>query len=84
MATKRRYEVLLAIASYWETNCLAPSLRDLMAATGIRSTSGVNYHVKALVEDGLLTQYVAPGAHHSCRNIALTPAGRDLLIAAGT
>lgn len=55
-----RCEAILAtIATGTERNGYAPAISEIMAATGIPSTSMVSYHVDALVERGYLRK--APG-----------------------
>ena len=52
----RQLAVLLWIYDYLERHCYAPTLREIGAALGIRSTNGVNDHLRALERKGMLTR----------------------------
>jgi len=46
--------VLRAIAAFWDREGFSPSIRDIMDATGISSTSVVKYHILKLERAGRL------------------------------
>ena len=46
--------VYLAILAHWREKFCPPSFRDVMARTGIRSTSTIFYHIERLEAAGLL------------------------------
>ena len=48
--------VLLWIYDYLEKQSYAPTLREIGAALGIRSTNGVHDHLRALEHKGFLTR----------------------------
>ena len=52
--TKRQVEVYTAITDFIQNNDRCPSFRELADVLGIKSTNGVNDHVKALKKKGLL------------------------------
>lgn len=54
--TKRQGEVLEVIARHIEEVGYPPTIRELGDALGIRSTNGVNDHLKALEKKGYLTR----------------------------
>lgn len=54
--TRRQYDVLTAIREYQKENRRPPSLRDLMDATGVTSTSVMDYYLDSLVSKGLITR----------------------------
>ena len=43
------------IRDYRRENLYGPNLREIAEAVGISSASNVNYHVKPMIEQGLLT-----------------------------
>lgn len=43
-----------AILAYMGENGIAPTIREIMAKTGISSTSVVRYHLRKLRTDGLI------------------------------
>ena len=51
-----RYDgaILAAVDEYWTEHCRPPTMRELMALTGITSTAVVRYAVDGLVEQGRL------------------------------
>ena len=53
-ATPRQLEVLAAIVRLTDANGFPPTLRELGIAMDIRSTNGVNDHLKALQRKGLI------------------------------
>lgn len=53
-ATPRQLEVLAAIVWLTDANGFPPTLRELGIAMDIRSTNGVNDHLKALQRKGLI------------------------------
>lgn len=52
--TTRHYEVLDAIRAYKNDHGFSPSMRNLMAMTGISSTSVINYYLGLLEAEGLI------------------------------
>lgn len=57
----RREDVFRAIVQLTEKRCgLSPTIREIGKATGISSTSVVNYHVRKLEDEGRLER--VPGA----------------------
>lgn len=63
-------QLLAAIARYQMTHGYGPSFRDLMAASGLGSTSVCQYRLKRLERDGLIRR-----DDHVPRSIRLTGAG---------
>lgn len=66
--------VLRAIDRYIQRNHYAPSSRDLVTETQVKSTSSVDYHLKILFAAGLIEKspYIA-------RSLAVTAAGKKML-----
>jgi repressor LexA len=54
--TERQQEVLDFIAKETERNGFSPTIREIGERLGIRSTNGVNDHLKALERKGFLTR----------------------------
>lgn len=52
--TDRQREVLRFIVGYYEAHGVPPSIRDIREALGVRSTNGVNDHLKAIGRKGYL------------------------------
>ena len=52
--TSRQLEVLAAITDHWARHGLGPTVRELMAALGIRSPNGVACQLKALAAHGAI------------------------------
>lgn len=52
--TTKHYEVLKALIDFLKKNRYAPSMRELMELTGIRSLSHVRYCLKRLSDEGLI------------------------------
>lgn len=52
----REKQVLNFIREFSAENGYAPSIREICAGVGLRSTASVNYHLKNLQQKGLLTQ----------------------------
>ncbi len=52
-------KILEYVNAFVQENGYAPSVREIGAAVGLRSTASVSYHIQALQDKGLLT---APGA----------------------
>lgn len=71
--TPRQRMALRAISDFMEQHGWAPTTRELCRLTGIRSTNGMQDHLKALHRRGLITR--GEGA----RTLALTDAGRKAL-----
>ena len=61
--------ILDYVNQFVQENGFAPSVREIGAAVGLRSTASVSYHLQQLQEKGLL---VAPGAKGRKRAIATT------------
>ena len=69
--TSRQLAVLRFIAEYLGRRGYAPSLREVMAAFGMRSTNGANDHLRALRRKGLLLA----GPRATSRTITVTAEG---------
>lgn len=54
--TDRQREALLFIKTYKDTHGYAPTLREIGARMGIRSTNGVNDHLRALERKGVISR----------------------------
>ena len=65
---ERRRKILDYIAAMIRANGVPPSVREIMRAVGLASTSAVHHHLRGLEEDG----YLDRGAAQS-RMIRLTP-----------
>jgi repressor LexA len=52
--TQRQRDVRDAIASFWSERGYAPTLRELGDALAIKSTNGVNDHLRALERKGVV------------------------------
>jgi len=50
--------VLEAIKMFWHEKGYSPSIRDIMEATGISSTSVVHYHILKLERAGVISRTV--------------------------
>ncbi len=61
--------ILDYVNQFVQENGFAPSVREIGAAVGLRSTASVSYHLQQLQEKGML---VAPGAKGRKRAIATT------------
>lgn len=72
--TDRQREVLRTIEAYTALHGYAPGFRDLADELEVTSTNGVNDHIKALEEKGLLRR-----DFRVARSIRLTPAGKRVL-----
>jgi len=73
--SSRRLLVLHCIARYHDERGYPPTHREVMAATGLRSTNTVAYHVRRLREDG----YLVPAPFGVARSLALTSHGQLVL-----
>lgn len=51
----REEQILTFIREYSAENGYAPSIREICAGVGLRSTASVNYHLKNLQQKGMLT-----------------------------
>ena len=60
-------QILNYVNQFIQENGYAPSVREIGAAVGLRSTASVSYHIQALQDKGLLQ---APGAKGRKRAIA--------------
>lgn len=68
---KRRQAIIDYIADYSLSMGYSPTVREMMAATGLSSTSAVYYHLQAAMRDGTVTS--VPGLS---RTWQVTPKGR--------
>ena len=59
--------ILEYVNTFVQENGYAPSVREIGAAVGLRSTASVSYHIQALQDKGLL---LSPGAKGRKRSIA--------------
>jgi len=57
--TARQREIMRAVEDHVRQHGYGPSLRELAAAVGLRSPDTVAYHLRGLVDRGLVTK--APG-----------------------
>lgn len=57
--TDKAEKILQFVNEFIQENGYAPSVREIGAAVGLRSTASVSYHIQALQDKGLL---VSPGA----------------------
>lgn len=73
-ATPRQLEVLGHFSAFAEKHGVPPTLRELADLIGVRSTNGMNDHIRALEHKG----YMEHRANKS-RTIRLTPSGLALL-----
>lgn len=65
--TSNKAELILNyVNQFVQENGYAPSVREIGAAVGLRSTASVSYHIQALQEKGLL---LSPGAKGRKRSI---------------
>lgn len=76
--TRRQLQVLRSIHAFQRARGMAPTLREIGAAVSIRSTNGVNDHLKALERRGLLLR----GHAALARDMRVTEAGLIVLGAA--
>jgi len=58
--------ILEYVNTFVQENGYAPSVREIGAAVGLRSTASVSYHIQALQDKGLL---LSPGAKGRKRSI---------------
>lgn len=72
--TPRQRQVLRLVLDSLEGRGYPPTIRDLMAALNIRSTNGVQYHLRALEDKGLLVS-----VEGIARGLRLTDAGMQAL-----
>lgn len=63
MAENSTAAVLEAIKAFWVAEGFSPSIRDIMEATGISSTSVVRYHIIKLERAGVIER--TPGVARS-------------------
>ena len=59
--------ILEYVNTFMQENGYAPSVREIGAAVGLRSTASVSYHIQALQDKGML---LSPGAKGRKRSIA--------------
>ena len=64
--SKKAEEILNYVNRFAQEYGYAPSVREIGAAVGLRSTASVSYHIQALQEKGML---LAPGAKGRKRSI---------------
>lgn len=60
-------KILEYVNTFVQENGYAPSVREIGAAVGLRSTASVSYHIQALQDKGML---LSPGAKGRKRSIA--------------
>lgn len=65
------FTTFLAILQYQRQNGFMPSMRDLVEATGINSTSLIRRHLQTLEEEGLIAR--AAGKARAIRVIVQSP-----------
>ncbi len=65
--TDKAQRILDYVNQFVQENGYAPSVREIGAAVGLRSTASVSYHIQALQEKGLL---LSPGGKGRKRSIA--------------
>lgn len=70
---KTRRKILLQLYVHEINRLYTPTYREIMARTGIKSTSAIAYHIQVLQEQGLATR----GAKGSARAILLTEEGKN-------
>ncbi|MBZ4400391.1 hypothetical protein [Myxococcus sp. AS-1-15] len=75
--TARQLEVLVTIATHTAETGRPPSYRELADALDIRSTNGVQDHVKALRKKRCLTP--GDGGPVTARGLVLTESGKELV-----
>lgn len=68
--TPQMRRTLAAIAQHWSTHGVAPTVRELAKAQGLRSANGVQQTVDRLEGRGLVTRQVG-----LARTLRLTPEG---------
>lgn len=51
-ATRRR--ILALVNQVWRSRYEPPGYKEIMAAVGVSSTSGMNYHVYRMLEQGMI------------------------------
>lgn len=61
----RNLAIVNAVAEHWRRYGIAPTIREIADATGLRSTSTVQYHVNRLIVRGHLIR--TPNAQRSLR-----------------
>ena len=54
MKTQRKQEIYEFIVKYMLKNMYSPTIREIMDATGIQSTSTVHYHLEKMADEGLI------------------------------
>ena len=62
--------VLQAIKAFWAVEGYSPSIRDIMDATGISSTSVVRYHVVRLERAGAMKRTPGVARRQSTRRLS--------------
>lgn len=75
----RQLDALRWIAQFIATQAYPPTVREIGAALGLRSTNGVNDHLKALERKGVLVRPIR--GHSGARALRITDAGRAVLAA---
>lgn len=66
--TKRQADVLAFIKQYHATHQCPPTMREIMTQFGMRSTNGIECHLKALESKGAITRKAKT-------NRSITPTG---------
>ncbi len=70
LPTTRQLQLLRAISAHHKTKGFPISIRELATVVGIKSTNGVNDHLKALERKGLVSR-----EDRRSRTLQLTKAG---------
>ncbi len=71
--TEKQQDILAFLTDYIETNGYPPSIREIGAATGIKSTSAVSYNLRRLEEMGYISR--DREVPRGLRLLTLSPAG---------
>ena len=80
--TNTTNRVLAAITDYWRENAIPPTIRNIQAATGLRSTSAVRYCYMKLEKYGEIKRIKSKPVPLSiylllCRHGAIEPKGES-------
>ena len=80
-------QIVKFVNTFIQENGYSPSVREIGAAVGLRSTASVSYHIQALQEKGLLAAGFREGNHkeiHLCITPQALPVVEDGLSAQET
>jgi repressor LexA len=75
----RRWEVLEFLDRYQRKNSYCPEMREIGDATGITSTSVVNYALAPMIDAGLIDGHFLESGYMAPRTLHLTDLGKELL-----